>query len=331
MGGLSNNKPVAGIRALHQTAKVAQHRIDDASQAAGKEIAAKQLLSLLGIGTLGGFGVRSLMGMGDMTQNRQLPISASANLPQTISIFGQPRHPDVEQEQPLGKPKALPFPKMAGVLGDAANSVGEAVQGIPKALAKIMPDTHTTNPIASEWGIPAGMMALGGGAYGGYKLTDWLLNKERAMSGENELDSAKDDYHKALAEQYRAAMMSKAAGADLGINDLADRYAAHAAEHGHGQVKQAFTMSALGAMFPAVDDMYESMPGMGHDRWQGLKGGANAAALAAMLGTGKVTYDWAKGQNKQELLQKALKRRQMLRQQMSPPPMVALTEEQNAA
>ncbi len=331
MVGQSNKKVALGIRALHQQAKTAMHRIDDPAQAAGKEIAAKQLLSLLGIGALGGFGVRGLMGMRDMTQDRQLPISASANLPRTISVFGKPQHPDVVDEQ-QAKPKLLPFNKLSSLgslAAGAVNGVGQAVSDLPKTLAKILPDTHTTNPIATEWGIPAGMLALGGGAYGGYKLTDWLLNKEREMTGKNDVDAAEDDYHKALAEQYQSAMMAKGAGDDLGINDLADKYVAYAAEHGHGHVKQAFTMSALGALFPTVNDVYEGLPGMGHDNWQALKGGANAAALAAMLGTGKVTYDWAKGQNKQVLLRKALQRRQMMRQQMSPPPIVALPEEQS--
>ncbi len=314
---------LTSIRTLHNQAKTAMHRLDDVSQLQGKEQAAKQLLSLLGVGATTGFGIRGLMGLRDLMQNRQLPVSASASLPSTISVFGRPRHPSVpvDQEQP-----AKPLRKLAG-LETAVPELSTGLNTAAKAIAPALPRTHTTNPILSEWGIPAGMMALGGGAYGGYKLLDWLLNKEQKMQDTNDLDNSQDDYRKALAEQYRAAMMAKNAGEDLGINTLADKF--EAATNGW-QEKAAFTMSALGAMFPAIDNMYSGV--VGYDRYQALKGGANAAALATMLGTGKLTYDWAKKQNKRELLQKALVQRQMARRQMSPPPIIALNQDDpNAA
>lgn len=332
-----SNTPLQGkLSQLHTQAKMAMHRLDKPAQDQGKQLVAKQLLSLLGIGALGGVGVRSLMGLRDMTHQPTLGIGPSANLPHPITIYGKPQHPKITSEE---EPGVLPMQKVGfnamqglkdvgntviGGAQQAGNAVADFGKNIPNILAEQLPKTHTTTPLASEWGIPAGIAALGGGAYGGYKLVDWLLNKEKNMAGEADVDAAEDDYQQALAQQYRSAMMSKRASDDLGINELADIYVAKRAEI--PAEKQA-SMSALESVFPWVGDIYSNLPGMGYDRWQALKGAGNAAIGATMLGAGKLTYDWAKGQNKQELLRKALKRRQLMRQQMSPAPMMAMSEE----
>ena len=324
--------------------KAAMHNVAPANQLQAQQLAAKQLMSLAGVGAMGGIGIRSLMGLRDLIQNPQVAVSPSANLPHAITVYGKPQHPAVTAEEEEN-PATLPMQKLSWQalkdFGQSAlntakggiNAVGDALEAAPQQIAQTvapyLPETHTTKPLANEWGIPAGMLALGGGAAGGYHLTDWLLNKERNMAGNQELTDAEDEYRQALAEQYRAAMMSKGADDDLGINALADQYAARVAEH--GREKQAFGMSAVKYFFPQVDQAYSKLPLMGYDNWEALKGGANAAMLATALGTGKVTYDWAKKQNKQELLRKALKQRQAARQRLSPPPIVALTDEESYA
>lgn len=323
-----------------QGLKTAQHWQGPVASRVGREAAATQLMQLLGVGALGGFGARSLMGLRDMVSTNDLNTGHSANLPHPITVYGRPQHPAISPEEEE-------FPKLAaandwlsqlgsmghqgmqavqhgvGAVGDAVTAAGEQA---PKILADVLPNTTTLKPLANDWGIPAGMAALGGGAYGGYKLTDWLLGKERDAAGESELASAEDDYRRALAEQYHAAMMSKTGGDDLGINELADQYAAYVAERGHDKTA---SLTAAGAIYPPFDQFYSGI--FGHDLWSAIKGGTNAAMAATALGTGKLTYDWAKGQNKQELLRKALQRRQLMRQQLSPPPIVALPEEDQVA
>lgn len=290
-------------------------------------------MSLLGIGALGGFGVRSVMGLRDMAMAPTFAPSYSANLPHPITIYGQSQH---QPEERMMKRAELPqFMQQAGsaisnaaqqvpqMASDAMQSVGDAVQHVPKMIAPHLPEVSTLRPLMSEWGMPAGLAALGGGAYGGYKLTDWLLGKQKDIAGANEVSDAEEEYRQALAEQYRAAMLAKSAGDDLGINDLADQYAAQVAEQCRPKLA---SQSIVDAYVPGSARMYSNLVG-GHDNWQAMKGVANSAIMLATLGSGKLMYDLTKGHNKQELLQKALKLRQLQRQQWSPPPIVALPEE----
>lgn len=322
-----SSSKAAGIKALHQRTKTAAPQGSyhtSASQAEAKQEAARQLLSYLGIGAAGGIGVRSLMGMRDMMQGRQLPVSASSNLPHTISVFGKPQHTDINDEAAAQLPmrKAAGLPEIVNSIGDSLQKIPEQVgnfaKKIPEHVSKVLPDTHTLKPLMSEWGIPAAALAAGSGATAGYKLTDWLLKQEQSAAGRRDVGDAEDDYRKALAEQYQSAMLAKRAGDNLGIDALADRCE-------EIMQKQAFLPSILGHYFPSVDAAYSKV--LGHDNWQATKGVVNTAALGTMLGAGKLTYDMTKGQNKRELLLKALKRRQMLRQQLSPPPIIALPQE----
>lgn len=318
------------LQALLGRAKQAKYGLTDATQLPRQQLAARQLMALLGIGAAGGAGVRGLMGLRNMTQSPAIDPSPSANLPHAIHVFGEPREEE-PSTVPMRKfaggfiPQLQQFGQAAGQkLQDFGQAAGDFIGNtVPDAIAPHLPKTHTTQPLLNEWGIPAGIAAVGGGAYGGYKLMDWLLNKERDMAGQGELRDAESEYQQALADQYRAAMMAKGAGDDLGIGELADTYAARVEEHGRDKLA---SMSVAEYFMPGLSIPYEAA--LGYDNWQALKGGANAAILGAGLGASKLTYDWAKGQNKQELLRKALKRRQAMRQQLSPAPILALPDEE---
>lgn len=290
---------------------------------------------MLQLGLVSGAGVRGLMGMREMLQDQHVSLPRSTTLPQQVTVFGPRKKPTTPGTLPMQKLAMPPLvAPIAGAIGAAGAKFGPAIKDVSERIAAgaadMLPTPNTTNPIANEWGIPAAFAALAGGSYGGYKLTDWLLRKERDMAGKQSVQDAEDDYRKALSEQYRAAMLAKRGSAgddgdDFGLNDLAELYASVSRE------KQAFGMSALGALWPTLDQAYAhawspiGVPGLGtgHDSWEAAKGISNAAMLAAALGSGKVTYDWAKGRNKQEMLQQALKRRQALRSRVSPPPMLA--------
>lgn len=330
----SNSNQGLGLSVLHQRAKAAMHYTAPDTQNQAGRVAASNLLSLLGIGVAGGAGIRGLMGMRDLMAGSQIPTSPSYNLPHAITVYGRPSHPAVGAEDEDEEMAKLPGPTktafdMQKTLSNAGNWLHDQAEHAPDTLAKMLPETHTLHPLMNEWGMPLGVTALGGGALGGWGLMNWLLDKQKQTAGANELEGAKDEYHQALAQQYRAAMMAKNANDDLGLNTLADEVLTRldAVDEAHGTEKRAFTMSALGAVFPELDKFYSNS--LGYDRWQAVKGGFNTAGLLATLGAGKLSYDWAKGQNKQELLAKALKRRQLARQQLSPPPIVALTSEEN--
>ena len=346
----SSNKPAAGLSELRRRVKTAANPAVSpqvAPQVAPQqEAAARQLLSLLGLGAATGVGVRSLRGMYDLLQRPTIGVSPSVNLPHTISVAGRPQHANVDEQERLprlpmrklaGAPSAPPAPaaspawltslkgafntvgtRLRGAADTAGNAVGQAVRDLPKTVAPYLPESNSTSPLMNDWGIPAMGAAVAGGAYGGHSLVDWLLRKQRESAGQQDLADAQDDYQQALAEQYRSAMMSKRAGDDMGIDALADRYLPRS--------KQAAPASIPGRLgLPYVDDMYSKI--LSPDTWAAGNGIANAIMAATALGAGKVTYDWAKGQNSDELMQKALKRRQLMRQQLSPPPIVALPEQ----
>lgn len=293
-----------------------------------KQQTARQLLSLLGLGAATGIGARSLVGMKDLLQpTPEIPVHPSSNIPLVMNI---------------GKPAAeeraratVPQSKVAGVMDgllqhirNAGPAVTRAADSTVNGIAKVLPDITTTKPLASEWGMPLGAAVAGGGAAAGYGAIDWLLNKQRQQANDSELEQAYTDYNNSLRQRYIAAMRAKSAADtdDCGLTELSTAYCS--LKTPPGLEKKAVLMSLLGKLFPSVDQGYSKL--YGHDRWQAIKGGVNTAALAAALGSGTLTYDWAKGQNKQELLAQALKTRELQRSRSAPPPLLAqLTEDES--
>lgn len=289
-------------------------------------------MRLVQIGLIGGAGTRAAMGIRDLMQDRQ-PVGASGGLPRPVQLLEPPRRnrpaagAGAAAMQPLEKVGGDPaVPAPAAPAATASPGTQPASQGpwtrlmdrIANTIAPRLPKTHTTNPLMNEWGIPLGLAATGGSLYGGYKAVDWLLGKEQDMAGRRELDDARDDYRSTLADQYRAAMLSKQAGDDLGIDSLFDARA-------QLPEKQA-SMSLVKLVAPKLDEFYANnwpLPGIvGYDNWEAMKGAGNAAMLATLVGTGKLVYDSTKKGTRQELLQKALKQRQMQRTQGASSPLV---------
>ena len=288
----------------------------------GQMAAAKQLLKLLGLGVAGGVAYRSLQGFSDVAKPPPNAAGPGSNIPYQISVYGKPG--PYEEERTKRADDAATDGGWGGTLQKLLNDARQIP--VTKTLASMLPHPTTVRPLANEWGMPAATLVAGAGLYGGYKGVDWLLGKEKQRASQKAVQNAEEDYHNAIAEQYRAAMMGKQAGDDLGINNLADQYLETGKTVDPGMRKQAIIMSALGHYWPDLDKMYSNLY-FGHDTYQGLKGGVNTAALLAALGGGKLTYDWAKQQAPQDILQKAIQHRQRLRQQSSPVPIVAVPEE----
>jgi hypothetical protein len=269
-------------------------RPDATSQLAGKQEAAKKLLAILGVGAVGGFGARALQEFGGMAKEEDTPVMPNAMIPQPFSFNA--------------------LPKTAGVIGDVVNSAKSYIPSMDQVADKIaphLPASTTTNPLANDWGIPATVAAAGGASYGGYKLLDWLLqaNKQRSQAGQ--LEDAEKDYENALSEQYRAAMQTKRASDDLGIDELYEKRA---------------SLSVMEKLLPGqglgLGAIYDNT--IGHDAHQFTKGVQNAALMLLAAGAGKATYDHTRARNQDNLVGEALKQRQRQRQKLSPPPLLAL-------
>lgn len=287
---------------------------------AGRKAAAKQLLQMLGIGLTAGAGARAVGGVYDMFNPQKYPAQRSAMLPKVLTI---PKEP--QETEKLSQ----------------AGGVADWLAGLA-AKHKLVPTPHTTSPLLNDWGIPAGVGAIGLGLYGGYQGTDKLLKKERQISSDADVEDAEDDYRKAMAEQYRAAMRSKAAGEaaggddDLGTHALAAAYTQHcdavkACPEVDTAVEKQASPTLTEYFFPAADRMYIDAintvsPGKGYDYLHGAKGAVNAGIAATGLGTALAAYKWTKGRNEQEIMRKALQLRQQRRRALSPPPLVAIPE-----
>lgn len=264
-----------------------------AQQVQAKRDAFKQLITLLGLGAAGGSGARMLMGGSNLFRGAQVPVHSVSPVPPTITIPGPPAEEEDMEKLGVTKPPWWDW------------------------FAQKLPKITTTKPLGDVWGPTAGIGVAGGGIYGGWKLTDWLLNKEKQHQQTRDLTDAEDEYKKALADQYRAAMLAKQGADTLGIDDLYDRYDAHVKEHGRD--KQAF--------WGILDKSYASAVG-GHDNWQGIKGALAVAMALTAGGAGTATYNWTKGRSTQNLLEKAIKQRARMRAARSPSPIYTQVEPQ---
>lgn len=137
------------------------------------------------------------------------------------------------------------------------------------------------------WAIPGGMLAGLGGLAGGGALVNWLMKKRRKAKGKDELEKAQQEYESAMLAQYEPEKLHKISSATATLDQIAT-----AAE------KRAFNLNDI----------------LG-------KGTGAYLTLASLLagGAGLGTYRYLKGRSKDELLEKALKQRAMVRSLEHPP------------
>jgi len=287
--------------------------------------ALRKLLLTFGVGAAGGAAFRGLKGIGDMVRDTQETVVPPMYQAQPVRIQTPPKEEKV----------AFDWQQSLSDIGQGVQSFGQKALNSAKdvgekafdAGSKMVPVSDTAHPLKNEWGWPATAGVGGAGAIGGYKLIDWLLNKEKDWSDQYDVDSARDEYQQAIRDQYAAAMQAKNAGDDLGINDLADKYADAVAA---GQEKEAF--------FPVLDNI----PILGEitrrggliekaignpDTWSSVRGGIHAGQLGALLMGGKAGYDWGKSRTDKAVLEKALKLRRQQQAARAPAPLLATTEE----
>jgi hypothetical protein len=162
---------------------------------------------------------------------------------------------DAMTQKLLNAPPPTPTPKPGGAPSVRGPATGHSF------------GDHATKATDMPWfnaGLP---LAIGGGLYGGYKLTDWLLGKTRRGEIDSELENAQADYEKALLTNAKTAAATE-------LDSLASGYE-----------KDASTTAGITA----------------------------ALALGSLLtagGTGVMSYNWAKNQQRDSMLRKAYERRQ---------------------
>lgn len=243
-----------------------------------------------------------------------------------------PVKPPTLRPKPYKYAEARPLERLAQSLAKTAelddwlkDPTGQAA----KAIAPYAPNASMTipgvgtltpkNPAGSAPYIP---MIIGGGAaglYGGWKLVDYLLEKNREANVRAQLESAKKDYRRALNEQFQAEL-PPAKQAAAGTLD-----------------KVAAAFEKEGSKFLGVDlpdfrintgELVSRMPGaQGTQDMANALGGAYAVALGLTgLGTGIGAYNWTRNRSEANALERALRRRRMERAGL-PAPVMAVAKD----
>jgi hypothetical protein len=269
---------------------------------------------ILGLGALGlsaGASLRSLLGMKDLISDgfskRKEPMHPAVvevNVPKTA-----PDDDDEDLPQRGFAPRRLgaKIAEEAAPLGPP--SVSEiAWQAVRRPFSALFKEPETPGPGVSDflagrthanetakpWFWPAAIGAAGLGGYGGYKAIDQVLGGLHKRDKQRDLEEAKEEYRKALVEQYSPEGVKAGAAQDELNRDLSELYT-----------------------------LYKQAGGL----WD-TAGTATGAylALAGLLagGTGLATYNWAKSRSSDERLAKAIKQRERLRWATRPPEIYAI-------
>ena len=157
---------------------------------------------------------------------------------------------------------------------------GEQVGAIRDAIG----GWNEPNLMQKPWAWAPTGAALGGGLYGGWKLTDYLLDKTKNMEQESELEAARKDYEDALASRRKIA---SAGATSSPLEILADRYE-----------KRALLNEGLGL----------GLLGLG----------------AIGLGSGVGAYNWTRSLAEDRAVEEAVKRRQAQIAEQAPSPVMAI-------
>ena len=160
------------------------------------------------------------------------------------------------------------------------------------APLKWLPWVEADTASQGAWGIPATYGAIPAALaalYGGYKLTDYILDKRRKATSEDDLASAK--------EEYEAALRDKNASADIDADfDLIAENAVSGVE------KQSTALQTAGGLYGAY-------------------------GILAALAAGIPAYTFFKNRSKRELISRALAERQEQRHGQGIRPIYAYSSE----
>lgn len=252
-------------------------------------------IGLLSMGA--GVGARTLMGLHDTVDDhfkRRKPVN-----PAVVAV----NVPEAEMEEEAPTLQRSLGPKLGGwedtgapgLLDVATRAVaGPEAVGPKSTLGDFFRGRLSADPMSKPWFLPAAVAAGGAGIIGGYKGTDALLGKIKKHRDQQELEKTKEDYRRALIEQYSPESVKQSAQRDELGSDLSELY-----------------------------HLYKQAGGLTDVAGTGVGG---YLALAGLLagGTGLATYNWAKGRSPDERLAKAIKQREQLRWATRPPEIYAV-------
>jgi hypothetical protein len=324
LGGRST--PFQSSKTTSQTATWSEAR----KQADAREDALKLLLALGGAGFGAGALARGVVGVNQAASAPSydpLMHTSSIPTPLPVPIFPAPkkkkplelagppslakaaealRKVAIETPAPPATPAQSPAAPPPTMMQNIANTI------IPEGLPQ-------TSPLASQWGIPASMLVAGTGLYGGWRAMGALADKAKTNNVDTAVQDAEEDYQRALAEQYRAALRAKKGEDTLGIDDLYDAL-----------TKKAEEPSFL-PRIPVVSSITDAMMtpatlAFGSDNVNKFRGGVDAATIASALGAGYLTHNWVKKRNTDKILEKAVQLRARQRQ-FTPSPFYAVPEQ----
>jgi hypothetical protein len=158
---------------------------DNLQQQASRDMLKALVRDWMSIGLLGagaGAGFRGLQGI------RRL----SSQQPAELDWARAPSTPFV---QPL---PVLKRKKVAGI-GDMLKQM---VEPVVKPLSEGLTGKNISNQRFNPVFLPGAAVAVGGGLYGGWKLSDLLLDRARRQAIDSDLETAKTDYEQALMGKF---------------------------------------------------------------------------------------------------------------------------------
>jgi len=151
----------------------------------------------------------------------------------------------------------------------------EKLGSINKSIGNFLSGDSATTAQGVPWAMPAALAAGAGGLYGGWKLQDWLMDKQRKQNNQAELDEAREEYNKALLETQ-----GKHASDGIGV---------------------------------ALDELYDTLEKKA-GKTSDIMGQLTGMYLTLALAGGGVSalggYNWGKKRQRRVLLEKAKKQRQ---------------------
>ena len=134
---------------------------------------------------------------------------------------------------------SLPSPKTAGILSPFLNPMREMAEDVGAEAAHSLDEAKTkatrvtSDPSTLPSFYPSAAMAVPRNFTAGYRAADKALDEERARKLDDEVESSRLEFEKALQEEY-AGSRAKTAG-EL-IDGLAQR---HLTKEGEGELNQA--------------------------------------------------------------------------------------------
>ena len=181
-------------------------------------------------------------------------------------LFGHPRRVEDTTTKRTEVPISIP---------------GRAEASLHKAASNIRKVAQTRYGV-NWWQVPASVAATGGGVVGGWKALDKLLDDMRKADLKRELKDARDDYERALREQFETALSKRG----------------------------------------ALDEVFEKLSVDWGDIWEYLKGAYVTAVLGTSGAAALGGYHLAKSRSRKQQLAELEKRRKELQLAAPEPPYV---------